>query len=146
MVLVKKYKLIKLANIGKKMNIFTKISSHFRQRRINRRKYWIKRLITKQLLLDNKQQEELEQLINTMEISKSHLHQNISQQFMQDIFADEQFNTELAKTTINTDIKDEFEKILDLIAEFYNQLQDNQKQKFRQLIRSTKHCCGVTAC
>ncbi len=121
------------------MNLFTKIRHSLCKYRLSCRQYWIKRFLSKKLDLNTNQKKNLQQLIEKILSSKNDLNNSLNSGLIKEILGQQEFNLDLARTKLNQDVKAEFEKILYLIADYYNQLEDNQKQKLRQLIDNFQH-------
>ena len=124
------------------MKLLNKIKNYFNQCRTQKRFYWIKNRMTKKLDLDDKQQLELSQLLQQLEQSKQQLREHINREKIVQLFESSEFDPNSVKVLFKKDVLPEIDTILAAIADFYIQLQDNQKQSFRKLITAKNHCCG----
>jgi len=128
------------------MKLLRKVGNYFRQSRQVKQQKWLKKRISQKLQLDEKQQLELQQLITQAMDSKQSLKQCLNPQELLTWFEDEKFDPVKAKQNINTTLSVEFEKMVDIFAEFYQQLQLTQKQQLQQLLSSKNHCGCCKPC
>lgn len=122
-----------------------KMTSFFRNRRESNRLGWIQKGMTQKLALDDSQQQSLIIIVEKMEDSKQRLNNSFIVEDKPGFLADDQLLREQNKAELLTSIQQELSGNLDLIADFYDGLQDNQKDKFRQLLLSRHRygsCCG----
>jgi|GEM_PF-3973620 len=127
------------------MLFWKRLTSHFKNCRNNSRQRWIQNRMTKKLQLDNGQQQSLTVVIKNMEEGKNRIHESFVTKDMLGFLDDEKLHRNKNKAELLTAVQQELDKNIDLIADFYDGLQDNQKDKFRQMLSSRcryRACCG----